>query len=207
MIYTSRASGGTNDDQPPLAIAASFLSPCLTNPSILIILATMKQNASLDASFWINAYNADLVEFLPNYFVVFVCDEVASEITYPLDVLKIKVAASPLLFQEWCSSGHITQQNPAKPVDWFHVGENAAIALAIEHGYWLLMDDANPYHMAKSRGLRVVGTADLAVFLYDQEQLTYEQCVQAFERLRSSKQQRRNALIVLEKLARAKGER
>lgn len=50
----------------------------------------------------------------------------------------------------------------------------------------------------------MVGTADLAVFLYDQEQLTYEQCVQAFERLRSSKQQRRNTLIVLEKLARAK---
>jgi predicted HTH domain antitoxin len=27
----------------------------------------VKQNASLDASFWINAYEADLVEFLPDY--------------------------------------------------------------------------------------------------------------------------------------------
>lgn len=167
----------------------------------------MKQNASLDASFWINAIGAGLVDFLPDYFALFVCDEVAREITYPLDVLMIVGAAGPSLFRQWCSSGRITQQNPSQPVDWFQAGENAAIALAMERGYWLLMDDANPYHLARSRGLRVVGTADMAVFVYDQERMTYEQCVQALASLRSSRQQRREALIVLEKLARAKGER
>lgn len=167
----------------------------------------MKQNASLDASFWINAFDTALVDFLPDYFDLVVCDEVASEINYPVAVLGIEEAAGPNLFSQWCATGLILQQNPSQPVDWFQPGENAAIALAAEHGYWLLMDDANPYHMARSRGLQVVGTADLAVFLYDQERLSYEECARILHRLRSSRHQRRHAMVVLEMLARAKGER
>lgn len=167
----------------------------------------MKQNASLDASFWINAFGAGLVQFLSDYFVLFVCDEVAREITYPLDVLRIADAAGPSLFRQWCSAGHITQQNPEQPVDWFQPGENAAIALASKRGYWLLMDDANPYHRARSKGLRVIGSAELAVFLYDQGRLTYSQALQALRQIRSSKAQRRDAQVVLESLARSKGDR
>lgn len=167
----------------------------------------MKQNASLDASFWINAFAAGLVQFLSDYFELFVCDEVAREITYPLDVLRIAGAAGPSLFRQWCSAGRITQQNPDQPVDWFQPGENAAIALAAEHGYWLLMDDANPYHQAKSKGLRVIGSAEFAVFLYDQDRLTYQQSLQALRQVRSSKAQRRDAQVVLESLARSRGDR
>jgi hypothetical protein len=37
----------------------------------------MKQNAAHDASFWINACDAGLVRFLPDYFRIFVCGFVA----------------------------------------------------------------------------------------------------------------------------------
>lgn len=167
----------------------------------------VKQNASLDASFWINAYNADLVRFLPDYFVLFACSVVVQEIRYPLDVLRIEEAAGPSLFVEWCESGVITVQDPEKPVDWFQKGENAAIALAIEHGYFLLMDDANPYHFAKSKHLKVIGTAELAVFLYDQGQLSHEESAAAVKRLGCSKKQKRDAMIALEILARERGDR
>lgn len=165
----------------------------------------MKQNASLDASFWINAHDANLVRFLPDYFQLFVCQAVAEEIRYPLDVLGIEDANGPLLFVEWCRSGIINLAEPRKPVDWYQAGENAAIALAIEQGYFLLIDDANPYHLARSQGLSVIGTADLAVFLYDQGRLTYEETTAAIQALRSSKKQKRDALITLANLAREKG--
>jgi predicted nucleic acid-binding protein len=165
----------------------------------------VKQNASLDASFWINAYDADLVRFLTDYFRLFVCGSVAKEIRYPLDELGVKEAAGPSLFVKWCQSGVISLEDPQKPVNWYQAGENAAIALAIERKYFLLIDDANPYHFAKSQGLKVVGTADLAVFLYDQGRLTHAETVAALKALRSSKKQKRDAMIALGILAREKG--
>ena len=179
---------------------AQWLHTCYT-------LSMVKQNASLDASFWINAYDANLVEFLPEYFVLFVCGMVAQEIRYPLDVLGVEGAAGPSLFVEWCESGVITLQDPREPVDWFEKGENAAIALAMERGYWLLMDDANPYHYAKSKNLKVVGTAELTVFLYDQGRLSYGEATATVKKLRSSKKQKRDAMIALEILARERGDR
>jgi len=164
-----------------------------------------KQNASLDASFWINAYDAGLARFLPDYFQLFVCSPVDKEIRYPLEVLGVKEAAGPSLFVEWCQSGIIILQEPQQPVDWYQAGENTAIALALEREYFLLIDDANPYHLAKSKGLKVIGTTDLAVFLYDQGRLTYTEATAAIEALRSSKKQKRDAMIALEILAREKG--
>jgi hypothetical protein len=167
----------------------------------------MKQNASLDASFWINAYDAGLVRFLPDYFRLFVCRFVAGEIRYPLDVLGIKEAACPSFFVEWCQSGIITLEDPQKPVNWYQAGENAAIALAIEQGFFLLIDDANPYHFAKAQGLKVVGSADLAVFLYDQGRLTFVETSAAINALRSSRKQKRDAMSLLGILAREKEDR
>lgn len=167
----------------------------------------MKQNASLDAFFWINAHDAGLVRFLPDYFVLFACNVVAQEIRYPIDVLNIEGAAGPSMFVEWCESGIVTLQDPEEPVDWYQRGENAAIALAIERGYFLLIDDANPYHFAKSKGLKVVGTADLTVFVYDQGRLSYDEAVVMVKRLRCSEKQKRDAMVALEILARERGDR
>lgn len=165
-----------------------------------------KQNASLDASFWINAFDGGVVQFLPEYFNLFVCRVAAEEIRYPLDVLGIP-AAAPSLFDQWCKSGTVALQDPQARVNWFQRGENAAIALAIEHGYFLLIDDASPYHFAKSQGLKVVGTMDLAVFLYDQGRLSYSAAVSTIKALRASEKLKREAMIALEIVARAKGEK
>ncbi len=165
-----------------------------------------KQNASLDASFWINAFDGGIIHFLPEYFNLFICSVTAGEIRYPLDVLDIP-AAGPVLFDQWCESGTITLQDPQAPVDWFQRGENAAIALAIENGYFLLIDDANPYHLAKSQGLKVVGTMDLTVFLYDQGRLSYPAAMSTIKALRAGNKLKREAMIALETLVRAKGEK
>lgn len=115
------------------------------------------------------------------------------------------LTAAGLLFRRWRLTGHVTVQNPQQPVDWFHEGENEAIGLAIERDYWLLMDNGNPYHLARSRGLRVVKTPDIAVFLFDDGKLSYEEARDVIHRLQVSKKLARSALITLEELARHKG--
>jgi predicted nucleic acid-binding protein len=101
-------------------------------------------------------------------------------------------------------SGKIKLQEPAKPVDWFQSGENAAIALAMEHSYFLLIDDANPYHRAKAAGLNVVGSSELAILLYDHGHVTYDTAVIAIRQTHASKNQKRLALSALETLRRLK---
>jgi predicted nucleic acid-binding protein len=131
----------------------------------------MKQNASMDASFWINACAGGIVDYVIDYFTLFVPEVVAQEIRYPLDVLGLH-AFSPVRFNQWVNEGTVTVQDPASPVNWFQSGENAAVALAIECSYILLIDDANPYHRAKSAGLSVVGTAEFTVLLFDHGHLS-----------------------------------
>jgi predicted nucleic acid-binding protein len=162
--------------------------------------------ASLDASFWINAHQAGLTAFLPEYFQLFVCAEVEKEILHPLTVKGLPVAVA-LQFQEWCEKGTITRQNPAQPVDWYHVGENAAIALAIDGRYVLLIDDQNPYHLARARDLKVVNSADMVVLLYSTGKLSYGVAESTIVRLGLGKHLVRTALAALGALAQRKGER
>ncbi len=166
----------------------------------------VKQNASLDASFWINSCNADVVNYLSDFFNLFICQPVVEEIRYPLTRLGIE-ANSQSLLDERIQSGQVTVQNPEQPVAWFQRGENAAIALAVEQGHVLLIDDANPFHFAKSKGLRVIGTLDFLVFLYDQSRLSHAETAAAIARVRASKKQIRQALIALEILARERGDK
>jgi hypothetical protein len=111
------------------------------------------RKASLDASFWINASQGGLTPFLPDYFQLFVCAAVEREILHPLTVKGLPVAAA-LQFRDWRDKEIIVRHDPTQTVNWYHAGENAATALAIENNYVLLIDDQNPYHFARSRGLK-----------------------------------------------------
>lgn len=163
----------------------------------------MKQNASFDASFWINVCNANIFIHLLDYFYLFTPDEVAAEIRYPLAVLNMP-SRTATLFNDWLAEAKITLQNPNEPVAWFQSGENAAIALAVEQGYFLLIDDTNPYHRAKSAGLSVIGSSDFLVFLYDQGHVTYDAVTGALQQIQISKKQRRLAMMAAAELKNAK---
>lgn len=163
----------------------------------------MKQNASFDTSFWINVCVGNTVAYVNEYFNLFTTNEVAEEIRYPLDILGIK-SQSTLLFNKWLNQDKITLQNPNNPVSWFQSGENAAIALAIEQRYFILIDDANPYHRAKNAGLSVIGSSDFTVFLYDQDHITFEGAMGALQQMQISKKLRRTASVTLESLKRLK---
>ncbi len=165
----------------------------------------MKQYASLDASFWINVCNANIAAYLKNYFQLYAASVVAKEIRYPLDILGIP-SSTAVLFNQWVEQGVITIQDPQTPVDWFQSGENAAIGLAMENRCFLLIDDANPYHKAKAAGIKVVGSSEFIIFLFDQAQISFDQAIEAFNQSHASKKQKRDALFALELLKRYKEE-
>lgn len=164
----------------------------------------VKQNASIDASFWINSCRADVALHVTTYFHLFTPSSVAAEIRYPLTVLGMAVYSTSL-FDRWVQAGTVVIQDPQATVDWFQTGENDAIALATERNYFLLMDDANPYHRARAAGLPVVGTPEFIVLLFDQGQIPYTSAVDAMTQIRANKQLKRTASTTLEMLARQKG--
>jgi predicted nucleic acid-binding protein len=166
----------------------------------------IKQPASLDSSFWINACNAGIAEFLLDYYELFVCRAVADEILYPIQVLGMPVATAER-FQAWLDAEWIILQEPVAPLEWFQVGENFAAALARERGYRLLIDDENPYHFAKAHGLRVLGTPDFVVALYLHRRLSYEQATGILLHSGAARHLKRAALVILGALAQERGER
>lgn len=137
---------------------------------------------------------------------MYVPPSVAAEIRYPLDVLGIHTYSASL-FNRWVHEKLVHIQEPLTIEDLYQQGENDAIALAKEiHGF-LLIDDANPYHRAKSLGLQVVGSAEMAILLYDHGRLSYELAVTAIQQTHASKKQERIALVFLQELSRRKEQR
>lgn len=164
-----------------------------------------KEDAVLDASFWINAYHGGLYDYLADYFTLYVPTIVIQEIEHtPPDVDHLTPAGVAL--RQWRRSGHLTIQDPVEPVDWYDPGENAAIALAREQEYLLLMDDQAPYHFVKARGMRVVASVDFAVLLYADNRLSYDDAQIALTQSGIAKHIKRSAMTALGFLARNKGQ-
>jgi len=165
-----------------------------------------KRNAALDASFWINGYRSGVLDFLLSYFTVFVPSVVVEEIEHPSRVTGLLTPAGQL-FRRWRLGGQVIVQDPEQPVDWFQLGENAAIGLALEQGYRLLIDDRAPYHRAKARGLRAISTADFILLVYAQGQLGYDEAQAKLSTLKISEHIRRVVMHSLGQLATKRGER
>ncbi len=164
-----------------------------------------KQDASLDASFWINAHHDGLVDHLPIYFDLFAATIVVQEIEYVAPGLTLPTAAGRT-FRQWRESGKVIRQEPAQPVDWFHPGENAAIGLARERGYALLIDDQAPYHFAKAHGLPAIASTDFVVLLYLDDLLSYDGAMALLARSDAGVHLKRAAMVALGYLSRQRGE-
>ena len=135
----------------------------------------MKQNASLDSSFWINCYRVSVSDELFNYFHLHACEAVRDEIISPL--LKFGVLArDAVIFQQKLSQGEVVIRNPTHlPRALFHSAEDKAIALAEEMNLMLLIDNGAPFEYAMSHGVKVINTAAFIVFLCAEGRLTAQE--------------------------------
>ena len=120
----------------------------------------VKQNATLDSSFWIHSVFGGLVEQLLDDFEIHVASAVAIELTedYP----------SGARLHNLIREGDIHLASAATTrIIRFGPGERAAMNLAIENEGWiLLMDDRRPFQAAEELGLAPVASPVYAASLH-----------------------------------------
>jgi predicted nucleic acid-binding protein len=137
----------------------------------------VKQNATLDSSFWINAHRAGLLSNVLQRFSLSFAPAVAAELS--------RRFASGREFWRLVGEGVLTEANPqADLVKAFGSGERGAMNLALEHRDWiLLVDDRRPLLEAQRLGLKTLCTPVLVVDLFDKEKWSLPEAVRALASL------------------------
>ena len=137
----------------------------------------MKQNATFDASFWINVHRAGLAHLLGERYRLRYAPAVAGELREEFP--------SGRAFWARVRSGELAEAAPSgETVREFGAGERAAINLALEHPEWvLLLDDQRPFRHAADRGLRVICSPVLVVALYEEGRLDAAGAIAGLARL------------------------
>lgn len=137
----------------------------------------MKQNATFDSSFWINADRAGLLTHVLTTYTLHYPPEVATELDPRF--------RSGREFQRQAQTNMLIQVTPSTEVVREHgQGERAAINLALEHRDWvLLMDDQRPFQTAVRLGLKVVCTPVLVVALFTDGYLDARDALTSLARL------------------------
>jgi len=147
----------------------------------------VKQNATVDSSFWINSHRAGLTVHLLERFQVYYHTDVAGELREEFTsgrefwrLIRDGTLQEATLVQ--------TQGAGRERIAAFGPGERAAINLAIEHPDWiLLMDDRRPFLEAGRRGIQVLCSPVLVVDLYVKRKLTARQALEMLARLAALK--------------------
>lgn len=137
----------------------------------------VKQNATLDSSFWIHATDSNVIEHSLEDFELYVTQAVAGELSedYP----------SGARLHGRIREGRVRLRDAeSATLDRFGPGERAAINLAIENPDWvLLMDDLRPFRAAEQLGLSPVSSPVYAASLYKRGVLDEQAVLNVLARL------------------------
>jgi predicted nucleic acid-binding protein len=126
--------------------------------------------ATFDSSFWVPAL--DLIEFLLSDFEL-ICTKAVE------DELGRDNPASRRL-KALLADKAIKRAAPrSEKITLYGDGERAAINLALERKFLLLIDDWRPYEAAQAAGVGVVNSLAYLVGLYEQKRITLEQALHA----------------------------
>lgn len=137
----------------------------------------MKQSATLDSSFWINAHRAGLIPAVLERFSIQCAPAVAAELreNFPSGREFWRLVREGVLSVTTPRFGVVTEFGP---------GERAAMNLALGHPDWvLLIDDRRPLLEAQRLGVRTICTPALVGALFDERRLDMDGALQALARL------------------------
>jgi predicted nucleic acid-binding protein len=130
--------------------------------------------ATFDSSFWVHAVYLDLVEFLSDFELI--CTKaVENELGRDNQTSRRLKALLP--------DKSIKRAAPrSEKIKLYGDGERAAINLALERKFLLLIDDWRPYEAAQAAGVEVVNSLAYLVGLYEQKRITLERALHALAR-------------------------
>jgi hypothetical protein len=140
-------------------------------------MAKVKQSATLDSSFWINAHRCGLLPHVLARFDLRYAPAVGAELSEDF--------ASGREFWRLVREGTLVEENPTpEVVKTFGPGERAAMNLALQHPDWvLLVDDRRPLVEAQRLGLKAICTPVLITQLFAEQQLDLMEALQLMGRL------------------------
>ena len=145
------------------------------------------KDAVLDTSFWINAYRAELYQYLPRYFDLAYCSHVREEIEKPDPSHPTIIYPDTQAFHVFCQGGLLEHRDPEDFPLIFGKGESQALALAKQEGRLLLIDDLAPYtYAANVLQLQVLDSAAFLLHLYVERVFSLKGALTRLERLERS---------------------
>jgi len=136
----------------------------------------MRREAVFDSSFWVHAVYLGIVDFVLADYILLCPRAVAKELgreNLTSQRLKEYVSAKPIAL--------VTPKTMKLAL--YGDGERAAINLALERHYVLLIDDWRPYEAARAAGVEVVNTLAYLVQLYKQQRISLDRILADFTRL------------------------
>lgn len=136
----------------------------------------MKRKATFDSSFWVHAGYLDLTAFLLDDFELFCTPAVEQELGHANPTsLKLKALLT---------DGRIGRAVPKQErMALYGHGERAAINLALERKWLLLIDDGKPYEVAQQAGVEVTHSLVYLVRLYDQDRIPVERVLESLAKM------------------------
>jgi hypothetical protein len=137
----------------------------------------VKQNATLDSSFWVNVHRAGLSEHLLCRYRLWYAPAVGSELDEKFP--------SGREFWRLVRAGGLTEVSPdTEHVKEFGPGERSAINVVLDRPDWLLLlDYRRPFEEAVRLGLRVLCSPVLVTVLFLEEELSAAEALTALARL------------------------
>jgi len=131
-----------------------------------------RPEATFDASFWVHAVYLNLVDSMLQDFTLAVTTEVEDEIG--------EENPTGQRLKELVGSKHIRRDAASVlPIALYGDGERAAINLALERGWLLLIDDWRPAEAARASGLTTMSSILYVVRLFDEGRRTAEEVLDA----------------------------
>ena len=131
--------------------------------------------ATFDSSFWVHAVYLDLIEFLLSDFELICTKAVEDELGHDNPTSRRLKAL--------LADRSIKRAAPrSEKIKLYGDGERAAINLALERKFLLLIDDWRPYEAAQSAGVEVVNSLAYLIGLYEQKRITLERALHALAR-------------------------
>jgi len=132
--------------------------------------------ATFDSSFWVHAVYIDLVDFLLSDFELICTKAVENELG--------RDNPTSHRLKALLTDKRIKRAAPrSEKIKLYGDGEKAAINLALERRFLLLIDDWRPYEAAHAAGVEVVNSLAYLVGLYEQKRITLERALQALARM------------------------
>lgn len=121
--------------------------------------------ASLDTSFWTIGYHAEVLPYIFDYFKISVAPDVEDEILARDVRFPMVVYGYSKLYEVFKEDKRCQILSPQSRLGQFGRGEDAAISLALEHNWMLLINDVRPHNYARARGISTVSVPAFVVLL------------------------------------------